>query len=659
MRKLFTIIFLLPVMCMATNRYFDATLGNDSNVGTLAAPWQTITKLNSIFASLSNGDSILFKAGDTFTGTIIANHSNIIISRYGTGADPIITGFYTIPAWTNVGTNLWQSTAAVSTLSTCKIISINGSQVAKGRTPNTDYWTIVSRAANSITDAVHLNASITNWTGATVVMRKYRWVTDAFVITSASGGTLNFTNSGDATQAGYGYFIQDDPRCLDLANEWSYNTTTKKITIYSTGSPTAVIQVPTSETAIDLNGESNITIDNITITGYNSIGVDTESMAGIIIQNCQFSFIGGDGIDGYPNSADFRVTGCTFTDIGSRGIRGGASDDAYIANNDLNRIGYFAGMGSNGDDSYTGIIAIGDRAQVLNNSVQYVGYCGIRWDGNSTLIKNNFINYHNRIKDDGGGIYSYPSALGPVPQNFLTRTVEGNIVINGVGAAAGGAPSSSIPEAYGIYADGTSPDIIFLNNTIATAYLGLFLNGSHQITVRGNTIYDCTRGMYVLNYNPSIGIADITIRANIFVAKEADQYAAYYEPAAGAMPATFDADSNIYARPVDDNLTIWIDSLGNNRYKSLAQWKASAFASGEDANSTKSPIAVANSSSFNFQYNNTSSEVVKTLGATYIDMSGVTHPGYTTLGPYESFLGLYLDSYNPVFILRNTKVIKE
>jgi len=244
MRKLFLIILLFSFgQAFATDYYF-ANAGNDvSGAGTIGSPWQTITKLNSIYSTLSSGDSVLFKAGDTFTGSITVNKAGVIISRYGTGADPIVTGFYTIPAWTNVGTNLWESTAAVSTLPTCKIISINGANIAKGRTPNTGYWSIISRATNSITDGTHLNAAVTNWTGATLVVRKYRWIMDNFVITSASGGTLNFTNSGDATQVGYGYFIQDDPRTLDQTNEWSYNTTTKKITIYSTGSPSAVIKL--------------------------------------------------------------------------------------------------------------------------------------------------------------------------------------------------------------------------------------------------------------------------------------------------------------------------------------------------------------------------------------------------------------------------------
>jgi len=62
MKKLITIILILAAgHAFAVNRYFDATNGNDSNTGTQASPYKTITKLNTLFASMSNGDSVLFK----------------------------------------------------------------------------------------------------------------------------------------------------------------------------------------------------------------------------------------------------------------------------------------------------------------------------------------------------------------------------------------------------------------------------------------------------------------------------------------------------------------------------------------------------------------------------------------------------------------------
>ena len=79
----------------AQNTYhFSSSTGNDLNDGSAGSPFQTITKLNSL--TLSGGDKIVFKRGDTFVGQIIVSHSGtngapIVYDSYGTGALPILS----------------------------------------------------------------------------------------------------------------------------------------------------------------------------------------------------------------------------------------------------------------------------------------------------------------------------------------------------------------------------------------------------------------------------------------------------------------------------------------------------------------------------------------------------------------------------------------
>ena len=121
--------------------YVDNTLGNDSNDGTtINTAWKTISKVNSVFASLPSDAQILFKCGETFNGTLNIARSgtsttSITIGSYGLGAKPIITGLTSVTSWTNIGTNLWESTSAVSTLSTLKMVVINGVNTPMGRFP--------------------------------------------------------------------------------------------------------------------------------------------------------------------------------------------------------------------------------------------------------------------------------------------------------------------------------------------------------------------------------------------------------------------------------------------------------------------------------------------------------------------------------------------
>jgi len=97
MIKTFTLLVLLfsIVQCFAQRTYyFSSSTGNDSNVGSEASPFQTVSKLNSLV--LVGGDKIFFKKGDTFVGQIIVSYSGtigfpIVYNSYGVGDLPVLT----------------------------------------------------------------------------------------------------------------------------------------------------------------------------------------------------------------------------------------------------------------------------------------------------------------------------------------------------------------------------------------------------------------------------------------------------------------------------------------------------------------------------------------------------------------------------------------
>ena len=66
--------FTLISNTQAATYYFSSSEGNDSRTAAQAqnesTPWKSIDKLNSIIGSLSPGDRVLFKRGETFYGTI-------------------------------------------------------------------------------------------------------------------------------------------------------------------------------------------------------------------------------------------------------------------------------------------------------------------------------------------------------------------------------------------------------------------------------------------------------------------------------------------------------------------------------------------------------------------------------------------------------------
>ena len=77
--------------------YVDATGGNDGDTGlSPGAAWQTIGHVNG--EAFAPGDSILFKRGETWTGTQLAvpssgvDGSPITVADYDVGALPIFDG---------------------------------------------------------------------------------------------------------------------------------------------------------------------------------------------------------------------------------------------------------------------------------------------------------------------------------------------------------------------------------------------------------------------------------------------------------------------------------------------------------------------------------------------------------------------------------------
>jgi len=112
-------IFFLITSCNST--YYVSNAGNDSNNGrSVNSPWQSLGKVNS--ASLTAGDSVLFKSGDFWYGEMIPksgrSKARITYGAYGKGNKPLIHASLTkmdIGDWVDLGNNIWRSTNRYAT----------------------------------------------------------------------------------------------------------------------------------------------------------------------------------------------------------------------------------------------------------------------------------------------------------------------------------------------------------------------------------------------------------------------------------------------------------------------------------------------------------------------------------------------------------------
>jgi hypothetical protein len=637
MKKLI-IFLLLPIKLFAVD-YYVSNAGNDANNGlTTSTAWATLAKVNS-FTYAAN-DRVLLHRGGTWYGSLIINRNNVTIDAYGSGSNPLITGYTLAGTWGNNIAGVWQvSTTAKATLNN---VIVDGVQVAIGRYPNTGFLNYESIGSLSITDN-QLTGS-PNWTGAKAVIRKVRWIYDICPITSHSGSTLNYTNPIGVDNiypgiANFGYFIQDDARTLDISGEWFLNKTTKILSMYFGSTQTSVVKYSTVDTVINIGAFANVTINNINVEGSNEYSIYAKNGSNITINNCSLNNNGGVGIYVW-NIPNAILTNNTITNNLGNGIfcNNSIATTTLIQGNSINKAGYMHGMGGSGDNKNNGIWQNGNGATIQLNTIQNTGYNAIQYQGNNLNIYKNFINTYCTLADDGGGIYSWANNGLNVYSN---RTVSSNIILNGIGAGLGtDKPTSN--DARALYCDGGTNNVYFYNNTIINADAGAYLNNTVNVTLRNNTFYNVPIGISMQRFVGTQQLRTTDIKANIFYPITSNLF--YWNGWLSTPPITIQndikalgvIDSNTYKSGLTaefdwyyhQNADSIPDGFVDPLSQTFSQWKTYTL---HDANSSTY------SGTYIPYYNPTNAIIVINLSGTWEDPKGISYNAIS-LQPFSSIL---------------------
>ncbi len=649
----------LTIFCLAANAktYYISNSGNDGNSGTdPSAPWQTLSKVNS--QSLQGGDQVLFRRGDTFYGNILVttNSSNpITYGAYGSGAKPIITGFTSVTAWTNKGGNIWESTNPVSNLSSLNSVLINGVSTPMGRYPNGDasypflpnFFNFQSHTGTGAGTSSISSSSLSggnNWTGADVVIRMNQWTYHREIVTNQSGTKLNFNGVAGNLEDGWGFFIQNDIRTLDQQNEWYYNPSTRKISIYSTSQP-ANVQVSTVDTLIyfysNIPTVTSIKVDNLQLTGANTNAIWISGNLTFSVTNCDIAYSGQDALYFYGGGIQSGIiSGNTIHDNGNSAIFTTGTINAFtITNNTINTSGI---VSTYLQDNYShgGMSISVPNSLIQYNTIDSSAYCGIEFRGSNTKVLNNFINHSALVRGDAGGIYTgFPDETGKV--------IDGNIVLNSEGNPRGARSNDYF--AMGIYIDDLGNNISVTNNTIANCRTaGLYIHNSNNLFIGNNTIYNCgsvsgevmwANGGISLDGNSNQFANTVysnSLFNNIVFAINQYQYALNYyaESGGGNEVAKFGTiDSNYYVKVNSASTAIKSQQNNINGNMSLSGWQSQT---GKDVNSKESAKIINDVKDIRFEYNPTAQAKTIPLDANYIDVKGNAFNGSITLAPYSS-----------------------
>lgn len=577
-----------------------------------------LTILSVLFCFVSQADTTWLNRGQVYGPINVV--SGTVYAAKGTGSNPVISGFKTVTL-TSIGGNKWQSEPLSAKP---EVVLINGSYKLPARYPNSGYLRYEGAGSNTITD----NELSGNWVGAEVAIRKVEWVFDKGVVTGQSGKTLTYNNNSvDNGHSGWGYFLQNHINALDTEGEWCYSG--GRLIVYSLTQPTAKC----SQSSVLANGSGG-TFINVDFEGASDIAVKGANK----LIGCNISNTGSFGI--YANSGTVVIDNCTFTNTGNVAVLITGGLNHIIRNSQITNTGIEGqGNGLNITSLEYSALSISGSTNVTvqGNSIVNTGYNAIHFMCNG-LVKNNYVDRFNTVKDDGAGIYSWGNSAGIV--------IEGNIVVNGIGASATRNEPWYIP-AYGIYMDDNVSNAAITGNTVAhCAASGIFIHNAYVLQITNNTVYNCGNSTADPASNGQIqflsngaAIRSVTMNGNKFVARTAPQWCLKWDTNLNDIPSFGTSDNNIYARPVNDN-QMARNCTNTCLFQSLDQWKAY---SKQDANSKKSPKAVNSPDSIRLEFNPTSSVKTISLPGTWVDLDNNKYTSIT-LQPYTSSVLLYQSS---------------
>lgn len=311
------VLFIYLTICndaFARKIYISSSQGNDlRNIGQashLQTPWKTIAKLNASQTLLQPGDTILFKRGDSFQGTIELKISGtvtkpLVIAAYGNTSDPlpVIDGRITLKKWKPFSKGVWVS-EKVAFVNAINSFAINHTWYGMGRYPNADaanggYLILDSATGNTVIydDALK---QLPDFTGAEMAIKPHRWLIDRNPIIRQNGNAITYKSyTGYTPGKGFGYFIQNHLKTLDQFGEWYYDGVLKNLYLWlGKNDPSQlVIQAGRYNNLLKISGQANIKTTNVHFTGSNASAIVLENARNIEMQDCLITNCGLNGLE--------------------------------------------------------------------------------------------------------------------------------------------------------------------------------------------------------------------------------------------------------------------------------------------------------------------------------------------------------------------------
>lgn len=627
---------------LAQTTYYVAANGDNSNNGRSASsPFLSLANINAL--QLRPGDRVLLRRGDTFRGGLLIRQSGsvaqpIIFDAYGVGPKPILSGSEPLTKWTNLGNNRWQATCSGCTDRVTGLYRSNNA-LPMGRYPNLSDASKGYLTVQSHTGKTHLTSQQplpTNWTGGEAVYRPVQWILNRATITGQTGNTLNLAGSGNYDISdNWGYFIQNHPATLDQPGEWYYDPTTKTILLYdSQTNPNDQVHTATVfAEAVRLSGVSFVNIRNLHITQTLATGLLADDGSNLVFADNDITQSGEDGITIRGNGSQIVLENNLIENINNNGVGIAAYQNVTVRGNIIRRIGLTAGRGKSGDGTYVGFQSASTANTLIENNVfDNIGYNALNFSTSTTIQRNRISNFC-LTKSDGSGIYIWNGSRQPMRDIRILS----NIVYNGIGAPEG-TPAGTYSGANGIYLDDCTTNMEVSSNSVSNCRgLGIYLHGSSNIRLTGNTAYNNGEGQLAIMSANGCQPRTNVIQNNILVSRLATQFTVKYESNQDDLVSYGQFNNNVYARPFEDTRKILaVYNRTTGAALSLAEWQSRYD---KDLTSANSPITYTSGKPddyINYLANPTANATQFSLDGRYRDARNNAHSGQVTVPAFSS-----------------------
>jgi len=478
----FFIVGLFSFQSEATNFYIGKN-GNDANNGlSPAQAWKTPAPLAVV--SFSPGDSVLFERGGVYRGFFSINQSGnasapIVVSAYGTGAKPVLSGSELLGAWSLHSGNIYKCTY----IKRPSNLYVNGNLMQKARFPNSGWLRVGEVIGNDSFKDSTLQNPPGYWVGADVVLRLYSSGISRRVISGFSNQTFTFAQAFNSSPTkDYGYRIENKFSELDQPGEWFCDTLTSTVyLIFPSGTTpaNAIVEGSVENEGIRVEWKrAYVVIQNIVFAHQLKNAIYLNNNRFVKIQNNSFIDLGEYGLTAWSGAFN-RISSNEFRNMYHGAIQY-FGDSSQIEKNTIQKSGVFFGLGNN---SYiTPAMSIGGVRNVTQyNTVDSAGAAAMIQYGYADTVRNNFFT-------NSCALSNYNTAL-QIGEDSL-HWLDGNIIDYTVGNLET-LPSNSSAYCYGIYL-GRNVGLNFIrNNTIANSSgSAIRLNSSKGNVFSGNTMYN-------------------------------------------------------------------------------------------------------------------------------------------------------------------------